>query len=409
MENDGPIVAIVGSARAEITANLEADARRACQELGKELARAGWRIAVYSADKTFIEPDFVTGYIAAITEAAPAKPPEDGRQPVVCIYPRGKDVPFPERQNWGPYFRDEVDASQDWEVSFYNSLPKMEGVLLLGGASSTLIAGHVGLTRRMPTVAVAEFGGSAQKVWEYMVSKPTLVDDEGRHAMARWNADSAKKCVASLNRQRKVLLDEWATRERALAALRRKAAAWDKDQDEQPAYKRRLYLAISCLVLFLLMFTLGLVIEPSGKAYTAITVLGLCIAGAMGATVRMLAPGAPQSRIGTTPVLGAVVGLIFSLLYLLPQLIGDAGFLIPTVAPPAALDAGGAKEDPATAARAAGAVRVQYLAAILVAVLAGLAFDYAFEQLLKRARERTDEIGRNTPVQPDGPGPDPAV
>jgi hypothetical protein len=50
-----------------------------------------------------------------------------------------------------------------------------------------------------------------------------------------------------------------------------------------------------------------------------------------------------------------------------------------------------------SSSRSAGAIRIQYISVLLVAVLAGLGFDYAFEQLLKRSRERGEEIAHASP------------
>ena len=69
--------------------------------------------------------------------------------------------------------------------------------------------------------------------------------------------------------------------------------------------------------------------EPQ-VAKMRVTILGLCVAGRMGATVRMLTPTAGVTRKWVAPVLGTTVGLVFSLLYALPQVIQNAGFLIPT-------------------------------------------------------------------------------
>jgi hypothetical protein len=59
-----PIVAVFGSVRSEIVGSKEEEAHTACVELGSELARQGWNIAVYSSDKTFIEADVVQGFIS---------------------------------------------------------------------------------------------------------------------------------------------------------------------------------------------------------------------------------------------------------------------------------------------------------------------------------------------------------
>jgi hypothetical protein len=403
MADAGPIVAIVGSARKEITGDREAAARKACQELGKELGRAGWRIAVYSADPRFIERDVVAGYGEALKEANPKKIPDNGRQPIECSYPRGVDVAFPEREAWGPYFRDVIDSSTDWEVSFYSSVTKVGGVLLLGGANSALIAGHVGLSCGLPTVAVAEFGGSAQKVWGHLISKPALIEEEDRQVMARWTSDSAKQCIKSLSKQYDRLVAKKAEGQKQVAEWGEKAAYWDQYKADRWVYVRRTLLAACCFLFLLVTFISGLVIEPVDWIYTTVTVLGLCAAGAMGAVARLIWAGTPRPWILAPPILGGLVGFIFSLLYLLPTLHSSASFLTPKVESPPAADAGGAKAGNSVArVKDVPAVRDQYITAIVVAFLAGLAFDSALEQLLRRAQGTTGTVVENAPPSDTG-------
>jgi len=165
-----PLVAIVGSARSDISGSKEKAARQACEDLGRALARAGWRIAVYSDDEVFIEPHLVRGYVA---EGGA------GEHSIVCYYPQGAGIAFPERSQHRELFTDRMDATSDWEVSFYRSLSDTNGILILGGASSTLIAGHISMTRHLPSVAVAEFGGAGTKLWSYMKLKPDGVESSG--------------------------------------------------------------------------------------------------------------------------------------------------------------------------------------------------------------------------------------
>jgi hypothetical protein len=64
MEASQPIVAIVSSARPQIVGDLEPAAYLAYKELGRELAKAGWHIAVYASDPNFIEAGVVCGDLA---------------------------------------------------------------------------------------------------------------------------------------------------------------------------------------------------------------------------------------------------------------------------------------------------------------------------------------------------------
>jgi hypothetical protein len=84
-----PLIAVVGSVQKgrEYNPPLEhaADARRACEELGRELANQGCDILVYSSDPKFIEADIVRGYVAsgkALTAPSTFARPM-GRQPTL--------------------------------------------------------------------------------------------------------------------------------------------------------------------------------------------------------------------------------------------------------------------------------------------------------------------------------------
>lgn len=364
------IVAIVGSTRAEAVGPKKAEAEAACKDLGRELARRHWRIAVYTSDPDMIEPHVIAGYVEGMDAKAP---PGEGDEPILCIYPADVQVRFPEEQTHPQYFRHKVDPNADWEASFYRSLAEVDGMLMVGGKNSALIAAQISLSRGLPTVAVREFGGAAATVWKSLEAKPGLIQDQDVQDMAAWGAKSAERCVASLDRQyrRKAEGDE------KLAEVRDKAAKWDLAQADRKAERRRGLVAVVFLVLFLTLFIGGLVNVAVGWQYVVLSILGLCVAGGMGATVRMLGPGAPESRMLDTPILGIFVGLVFSVLYLLPQLIGDASILNPPT-------------ETATG-KSLGAMRVQFISAMLVAVLAGFGFDYAFGQLLKRSKQQADD------------------
>ncbi len=50
-------------------------------------------------------------------------------------------------------------------MSFYQSLNEVDGVLLIGGGNSTMIAGLVAMGRGIAMLAAAAFGGKAAEVW----------------------------------------------------------------------------------------------------------------------------------------------------------------------------------------------------------------------------------------------------
>jgi hypothetical protein len=364
MNAPAPIVAVFGSARPEIVGSKEEEARTACVELGSELAKQGWSIAVYSSDKTLIEADIVQGFISQGTGS-------DGS--ITCYYPRGANISFPEMASHSALFRAVIDPSDDWEVSFYRSLEKVDGILVLGGGPTTLIAWHIALTKGLPVVAIAEFGGSSTKLWQYLSSERERFQDEDIQTMARWTSHSAAECIASLVRQHERRQSTITAEQLAMSAIQADAQRWREHQANQRARTFRIALAVRFFVIFLGLLITGLTISDTGVVYTSVLILGLCSAGGVGATVRMLAPSPPESGGWTAPVVGVVVGLMLSLFYLVPQLIGAAGFLLPQ-----------STIEPST--------RVQYVSALLVAFLAGLGFDYALSQLIQRARKPGEEI-----------------
>lgn len=194
------MVAIVGSVDETRTFDPPltdaAVAREACAELGRELAAAGWDLVVYSADETFVEGDVVRGFVDA--------GPPDGSVHVHA--PIGTEA-FSKFRDRRELFNPVPDLSRDWEVSFYRSLASSDGVLLVGGGRSTLIAGLIALAWRVPVVAVAAFGGNARKVWDRISNESEYADKDGVADMVReWGEGSARRLVRGLEGQRQARL-----------------------------------------------------------------------------------------------------------------------------------------------------------------------------------------------------------
>jgi hypothetical protein len=234
-----PVVAIIGSARGGITGAKETEARAACQALGEALAKGGWRLAVYSENPDFIEADVVQGYFASGTA-------EMGS--VLCYYPQGSTCRFAEWTQSPDVFRDVIDPSDDWEVSFYRSLLEVDAALILGGASSTLIAGHLILSRHLPTLALESFGGSACKLWRYMKLRPDCMDEADLDAMVGWRPSSATECVSSLTRQHEQFQARQGAERTNLIELQRQLAQLEM---AKAADRRRLTDITVALLLFL--------------------------------------------------------------------------------------------------------------------------------------------------------------
>jgi hypothetical protein len=201
-----PLIAIVGSydTTRSYTPILLQDAQTAklaAEQLGRELAKAGYRILVYSSDTAYIEADFVRGYISSgIAE----------KESIQIRYPQsiGGVPAFDEQRTHKEVFDPVPDAHPNWQVTFYKSLKDVDGVIILGGASSALITGLVAQIYKIPFIPIATFGGSAQTVWAISTEKVATEAERKLMNLPLWSESSAAKLVEALNEQRKRLQAE---------------------------------------------------------------------------------------------------------------------------------------------------------------------------------------------------------
>src|SRR5437773_2125857 len=109
-------------------------------------------------------------------------------------------------------------------MSFYRSLHEVDGILLLGGGNSTLIAGIVAMGRRIAILAAAGFGGSTVRIWEALRPGRDLVTHEEIALMGRSGLapDIATAFVATLSSQLARRSDE--LKQKHLEVLRGEAA-----------------------------------------------------------------------------------------------------------------------------------------------------------------------------------------
>jgi hypothetical protein len=334
-----PKAAIVGSfdeARVfdpPVTDSLAA--RHACEELGCQLAAAGWDLVAYSVKPKFIEADVVRGYIAS-GKATPGS--------IHVRSPLGKGN-FAEYDEKPELFDVKFDPTADWEVAFYRSLADCDGVLVMGGGRSTFVTGLIALTWRLPVLAVPGFGGAARKVWERLSSETEQSEDDIAEMGKPWQTGSAERLVHSLDRQR----ESRANRERA--ALRRERSE-----------VRRAQVSLALAALLLLGAVAGLVLSWGWRLGSAVSIALLVmvpvLAAAGGALIRTsLDVGRNWTQAG---VLGGAAGLITGLLYVASQLVGA----------PDVLDAG-----------QADAVRRLLFFVLPIGFVAGLTFDAVYAKL----------------------------
>lgn len=195
-----PRIAIVGSFDPERERELGLKnlplAAQAGEDLGRELAKQGFQIVVYSSLPHTLEIDVVRGYISA-------KDKELGAIQVMYSQRYGEPEFTPD-QATDERFEFLPDFNPDWESSFYQSLATVDGVVILGGGPSALVAGLVAIGHKKPVVACAAFGGSGEKVWRALREQtyPLERQEFAQMAAGAWSADLAARLVSLLTRQK---------------------------------------------------------------------------------------------------------------------------------------------------------------------------------------------------------------
>jgi hypothetical protein len=310
-----PIVAIVG--------NVKTDGAPAVAEaLGRELAKAGFRVLVYSSGTDFLEGRVVRGYVASGVAA---------RGSVQVRYPlRGEKPAFPEQQTHGELFDWRPDHSQDWEMSFYHSLNEVDGILLMGGGESTMISGVVAMGHGIAVLALAGFDGAAAKIWDALRPGRDLPSADEVSLMARpgWSDDRAAECVGTLKTQiaRKAQQDQ---QRRAEELRKETSVTWH-----------------ACFALAVFLLAVGAVFTAWGwKTIDETLAIALLFtaplfAGVAGSTIRLVfdlrqgnTPVTRQSTV-TTAALGLIAGGVAGLLFITAQVTtatpGQVGEIVST-------------------------------------------------------------------------------
>jgi hypothetical protein len=299
-----PIIAIVGNTTA---APAGQDAGAAAESLGTALAKAGFRILVYSSGAGFLETPIVKGYVAsqvARDKAIQIRYPLDGK----------KAPEFPEQKTHAHLFDPRPDHIQNWETSFYLSLNEVDGIILVGGGDSTLIAGMVALGHGVAVVTLPCFGGKAVDVWKALTPGRDLPAVEERAEMAApWSGGMADRCTQMLTAQLQRKAE--AERARRLADLRREAFITRHAAIAGVVF----VLAFVCLVA-----AVGAV-NPDRWVILAALLFSPMLAGMSGSTIRLVfdwqqgkVPLTSQSAI-TTAMLGLIAGGASALLFTLAQ------------------------------------------------------------------------------------------
>ena len=291
---DSPLIAIVGDISPQRVFDPPlldpTKAVKASEELGAELARRGARLLVYGGP--FLETEVVRGFVAA-------NPKQDHS---ILMWYSMNVMPqaFPEEKTHPKLFQRRVERGTDWEVAFYRSVARADGLVIMGGDSATKISGQVAVGARIPILALQEFGGGAAKVWDSLSAGEDLPTRDEIALMAKpWADDSAALCVNALYAQR-------ARRQLAEGA-------------PKPVFS----------ILSGLLFLLALAILPWTWGHNEFTVWMLFIvpvlAGGAGAAIRPIvdrqrgAQGVATAVLATV-VLGLVAGGVAGVLFVAAQL-----------------------------------------------------------------------------------------
>jgi len=286
----GPLIAVVGSfdpsRETELTLKNVAFGKKAGEDLGRELARQGFRLVVYSSGAHTLEIDVVRGYLS--------HPNTESGSIQVRYSPQSGQPKFAEEPGNEDKFDWQADFNPDWEFSFYQSLAHIDGMLMLGGGSWALIAGVVAMSYRKPLLPCAAFGGSAEKIWRAMRAQryPITDSDFALMALSNWSTDLAALLVALLAKQKEDFAKEGRMRfeneERRIAERR---------QTEFQENSRINWHAISSALLFgLAVFTWPLTMfltqpqaaSDGGKWHLCVVLFTCILAGASGATIRVV-------------------------------------------------------------------------------------------------------------------------
>jgi hypothetical protein len=349
-------VVVVGSADPERTYNPSLrdteGALRAAERLGHELAKRGCSIVVHSGDTAFIEGAVVRGYV----ESGLAQPRSVQVRP---RYGRVEDIGFPELAQHREVFDTMPEVTADWEVTYYRSLLAADGVLAIGGGRATFVAGLLALSQRIALLAVAGFGGAAEKVWQRFTKEPNWASEEELARMAEpWHDGLATELVDALINQH-----------RRLEAHR----AQVHDDVRHAARELTVGLVFGAVLLLCALASIPLSYRlPADNAGSIALLVGApLVAATCGAVVRGALDG--RSDWLRTAVLGAAAGAMTFLLFVAAQLAAVPNLL-----------------------REGDAVSRLLYFVIPLAFVAGLTFDAVYHKL------RAQDVAPTAALQPPG-------
>jgi len=316
-------IAIVGSCAPERADELKLKnvelSQQAGEDLGQALAHQGFNITVYASDNPYyLEVSVVRGYLKV--DAA-------GPNTIQVMYSDKSVQPrFEQQKPSDERFMYLPDADMNWETSFYRSIAEVDGILLLGGGNSTLIAGLVAMSHKKPILAVGAFGGAALKVREVLISQdyPLEGNELAQMATMLWSSERAEMLIDLLKKQ----IDRFAARKQV--KLAREQAIIEAQIKENMLQRREINmhvgLAFLCFVLGSLAWPLALALpDQYTVVLVAILLLSSLSMGAAGAAILVILNSyrnltqAKVKPMQQTALLGMAAGGASAFLFIIAQ------------------------------------------------------------------------------------------
>lgn len=356
MANDGmPFVAIIGGFW-KLTPTEADEARETGQEIGAALATSGMGLVVYFSDDKSLEPHIVSGYVKALPQGVGA-----GSIRVRFAESQKSQVTFIEEATCPELFERRLFPGDDWEAPFYRSLVNAEGVdavLLMGGSTSTLIAGQIALARPLPVLAIDKFDGSAKIIRRELAMGYQDYPSSTTHTITQLVTWLRDKCQERARQREEARRREEEAHQKELRFLK------------LVSQRNKTIWAAGAFVVLLITIFFGVARVPAVNYYATLMFASLIAAGATGALVRSVIWGADETTPSTSLLLGAVAGFVVGMAYLIPQWVGAHGPLEPSATVVEATD------------------KIQFVSAVLVAISAGVGFDTVFTRLKKQAEDQ---------------------
>ena len=330
-------IAIVGSISAgrELGANkaLDEKIRQDAFEFGKELQKQGYGIVVYADYDEFVDIHVVRGYIDGIVVPKAGSIRLFTQSDVTSTFPID-DSKTPLPVDWLDI---KTNSSPQWELSYYSSLGDAQGVLMLGGAQSTFVAGVLCLRNKWPILTIAETGGSAKAIWDIITVSPAFTADDANQMGKPFRVDQMDQYMKVLENQISARERTKAKEEENEAQLLAELARYRFQNDYTRQTRARSIAIIIFLCLSVASFAAVSILAQLNKV-EGISIWGIQLllvfcsisAGALGGVIRTVIDRRtdytyrPSDNEMTVCALGATAGLVAGMLYVSTQILAGA-------------------------------------------------------------------------------------